>query len=285
VTQVSKDATNEPLLTQGEVVELQRAIEAGLLARDARISGAGFTDATDQELRFLEEQGALARQRFIRANLRLVGMVSRQFASRCQLGDAELFQEGCIGLITAVERFDYTRGYRFSTYALFWIRAFVGAATAKQFGAMNLPTSRAEQLRAAHGLEAELTQRLGRVPTVQEMADALGRSEDWTAGLLAHQAPRSLELVDGATLDRLHARDDLDSVLAEPVQVRELLLRLDNLDRRVLELRLGFDDGEPRSFAHTARVLQISVTRVRRIEARALETLRGLCPWRASAEL
>jgi RNA polymerase primary sigma factor len=285
VTEVSKDATNEPLLTQGEVVELQRAIEAGLLARDARISGAGFADATDQELRFLEEQGALARQRFIRANLRLVGMVSRQFASRCQLGDAELFQEGCIGLITAVGRFDYARGYRFSTYALFWIRAFVGAATAKQFGAMNLPTSRAEQLRAAHGLEAELTQRLGRVPTVQEMADALGRSEDWTAGLLAHQPPRSLELVDGATLDRLHARDDLDSVLAEPLQVRELLLRLDNPDRRVLELRLGFDDGEPRSFAHTARVLQISVTRVRRIEARALETLRGLCPWRASAEL
>jgi RNA polymerase primary sigma factor len=285
VTEVSKDATNEPLLTQGEVVELQRAIEAGLLARDARISGAGFADATDQELRFLDEQGALARQRFIRANLRLVGMVSRQFASRCQLGDAELFQEGCIGLITAVERFDYARGYRFSTYALFWIRAFVGAATAKQFGAMNLPTSRAEQLRAAHGLEAELTQRLGRVPTVQEMADALGRSEDWTAGLLAHQPPRSLELVDGATLDRLHARDDLDSVLAEPLQVRELLLRLDNPDRRVLEVRLGFDDGEPRSFAHTARVLQISVTRVRRIEARALETLRGLCPWRASAEL
>ena len=269
MTGVSDDATKEPLLTHGEVVEMQRAIEAGLLARDARASDAGFADATDQELRLLEEQGELARQRFIRANLRLVGMVSRQFASRCQLGDAELFQEGCIGLITAVERFDYARGYRFSTYALFWIRAFVGAATANQLGAMNLPSSRAEQLRAAHGLEAELTQRLGRVPTLQEIADALGRSEDWTAGLLAHQRPRSLELVDGVTLDRLQARDELDSVLAEPVPVRDLLLRLDNLDRRVLELRLGFDDGEPRSFAHTARVLQISVTRVRRIEARA----------------
>jgi RNA polymerase primary sigma factor len=285
VTGVSDDATNEPLLTHAEVVELQRAIEAGLLARDARISGAGFVDATDQELRLLEEQGALARQRFIRANLRLVGMVSRQFASRCELGDAELFQEGCIGLITAVERFDYTRGYRFSTYALFWIRAFVGAATAKHLGAMNLPTSRAEQLRAAHGLETELTQRLGRAPTLQEMADALGRSEDWTAGLLAHQRPRSLELVDGGILDRLYAREELDSVLTEPVPVRELLLRLDDLDRRVLELRLGFDDGEPRSFAHTARVLQISVTRVRRIEARALDTLRGFCPWQASAQL
>jgi RNA polymerase primary sigma factor len=285
VTGVLDDATNEPLLTHAEVVELQRAIEAGLLARDARISGAGFADATDQELRLLEEQGALARQRFIRANLRLVGMVSRQFAARCQLPDAELFQEGCIGLITAVERFDYARGYRFSTYALFWIRAFVRAATAKHLGAMNLPTSRAEQVRAAHGLEAELTQRLGRTPTLQEIADALGRSEDWTAGLLAHQRPWSLELVDGGTLDRLHARDELDSVLAEPVPVRELLLRLDDLDRRVLELRLGFDDGEPRSFAQTARILQISVTRVRRIEARALETLRGFCPWWASAQL
>ena len=240
MTEVFDDATSEPLLTPAEVVELQHAIEAGLLARDARLSGAGFADATDQELRLLEDQAALARQRFIRANLRLVGMVSRQFAARCQLPDAELFQEGCIGLITAVERFDHARGYRFSTYGLFWIRAFVGAAAARQLGAMNLPTSRAEQLRAAHGLEAELTQRLGRSPTLGEMADALGRSEDWTAGLLAHQRPRSLELLDGDTLERLHAPDELEAVLAEPRQVRELLFRLDDLDRRVLELRLGF---------------------------------------------
>ena len=161
----------------------------------------------------------------------------------------------------------------------------MGAAAARQLGAMNLPTSRAEQLRAAHGLEAELTQRLGRSPTLGEMADALGRSEDWTAGLLAHQRPRSLELLDGDTLERLHAPDELEAVPAEPRQVRELLFRLDDLDRRVLELRLGFLDGEPRSFAQTARVLQISVTRVRRIEARALETLRGHCPRLVSARL
>jgi DNA-directed RNA polymerase sigma subunit (sigma70/sigma32) len=92
-----------------------------------------------------------------------------------------------------------------------------------------------------------------------------------------------MELVDGSTLERLPAPDELEDVFAEPVPVRELLFRLDDLDRHVLELRLGFADGEPRSFAHTARVLQISVTRVRRIEARALETLRGLCPRQASA--
>jgi RNA polymerase primary sigma factor len=285
VTEISDDATNEPLLTPGEVVELLCAIEAGLLARDARTSGAGFADATDQELRLLEEQGAFARGRFIQANMGLVGMVSRQFAARSQLPDAELFQEGCLGLITAVERFDYAQGHQFSTYALFWIRAFVSAATAKLLGAMNLPTSRAEQLRAAHGLEAELTQSLGRPPTLNELAVALGRSEDWTAGLLSHQRPRSLELVDGTTLERLHASDELDRALAEPFEMRELLFRLDELDRRVLELRLGFADGEAKTYADTARILGISVTRARRIEARALEKLRAFCPQQASAQL
>jgi RNA polymerase primary sigma factor len=279
------DVPHEPILTGTEVVDLQRAIEAGLLAYDARTSGTGFADATDDELRALEDQGELARQRFIRANLGLVRMVSRQCAARSQLPEAELFQEGCLGLITAVARFDYARGHQFSTYALFWIRAFVNAASAKLLGAMNLPTSRAEQLRAAHGLDAALTQSLGRPPTLSELADALGRSEDWTAGLLAHQRPRSLELVDVATLERLHARDELEAVLAEPLQLRELLFHLDNLDRRVLELRLGFADGEAKTYAHTARVLNISVTRARRIEARALEKLRGLCPQQASAQL
>ena len=91
------DESAETLLTRTEVVPVQRAIEAGLLARDARASGAGFADATDQELRILEDRGERARQRFIRANLGLVGMVSRQYAARSQLPDAELFQEGCVG--------------------------------------------------------------------------------------------------------------------------------------------------------------------------------------------
>jgi RNA polymerase primary sigma factor/RNA polymerase nonessential primary-like sigma factor len=281
----SEDEPGEPLLTGSQMVELQRAIEAGLLAQDARLSGSGFGDATDHELSLLEVSGERARQRFIRANLGLVGMISRQYAARCQLPDAELFQEGCLGLLTAVQRFDHVRGYRFSTYALFWIRAFVGAAAAKLLGAMNLPTSRAEQLRSARGLEAELSQGLGRPPTVGELAHALGRSESWTAGLLAHQRPRSLELVAGTTLDKLQAHDQLDEVLVDPLPIRELLLRLADLDRRVLEVRLGFADGAPRSYAETARMLQISITRVRRIEARALETLRGLCPQQASAQL
>jgi RNA polymerase primary sigma factor len=285
MTEPYDDVPRQSPLTRTEVIDLLRAIEAGVLAHHARVSGAGFADATDEELRALEAQGERARQRFIRANLGLVGMVSRPYATRSQLPEADLFQEGCVGLITAVERFDYARGHQFSTYALFWIRAFVSAASAKLLGAMNLPTSRAEQLRAAQGLETALTQGLGRPPTLIELADALGRSQDWTAGLLSHQRPRSLELVDGVSLQRLQTHDELDAVLSEPLEVRELLFRLDNLDRRVLELRLGFADGEARTYAHTARVLEISVTRVRRIETRALEKLRGFCPQQASAHL
>jgi hypothetical protein len=98
MTQQIDDVLAKGPLTRAEIIELQRAIEAGLLAREARASGAGFADATEQELRALEDKGEQARQRFIRANLGLVGMVSRQYAARSQLSDAELFQEGCIGL-------------------------------------------------------------------------------------------------------------------------------------------------------------------------------------------
>jgi RNA polymerase primary sigma factor len=276
---------DETLLTPAEVVSLQRQIEAGLLARAARETGRGWSDATDRELRLLEDQGERARQRFIRANLRLVWMVTRQFAVRGRLPEADLFQEGCLGLITAVARFDHTRGFRFSTYALFWIRAHIGGAAARQLGAMNLPTSRAEQLRSARGTEVALAQRLGRAPTVAEVADALGRDAGWTAGLLAHQAPASLDGLDVADRDRLAAAVDQRLAQTEQLVIRELLWRLDDLGRRVLELRMGFCGGEPRSYADTARTLGITVNRVRRTEARALETLRGICPQQAAAYL
>lgn len=276
---------HDTLLTPAEVVGLQSQIEAGLLARAARESGRGWADATDLELRLLDDQGERARQRFIRANLRLVGMVARQFAGRGRLPEADLFQEGCLGLINAVARYDHRRGFRFSTYALFWIRAYVGGAAARQLGAMNLPTSRAEQLRSARGKEVALAQRLGRVPTVAEVADALGRDPGWTAGLLGHQAPSSLDGLDVADHDRLAAVAQPRLVLAEQETIREMLWRLDDLGRRVLELRMGFGGGDPLSYADVARTLGMTVNRVRRTEARALETLRGICPQQAAAFL
>ena len=276
---------DETLLTPAEVVSLQHQIEAGLLARAAREAGTGWGDASEVELRLLEDQGEGARQRFIRANLGLVWMVTRQFGLRGRLPETDLFQEGCLGLLTAVARFDHTRGVRFSTYALFWIRAYVGGAVARQLGAMNLPTSRAEQLRSARGVEVGLAQQLGRPPTVVEVADALGRNADWTAGLLAHQAPSSLDGLDVADRDRLAVVGEARLVGTEQEVIREMLWQLDDLGRRVLELRMGFGGGEPLSYADAARTLGITVNRVRRTEARALERLRGICPQQASAYL
>ncbi len=278
---------DETLLTPLEVASLQRRIEAGVLAREARLEGSRLGGATEVELRLVEADGEQARQRFIRANLRLVRMVARQVAIRSSLPEADLYQEGCVGLITAVHRFDHCRGFRFSTYALFWIRAFVCGSAARQLGALNIPTSRAEQLRSARGLEAELTQTLGRTPTVGEMADALGRDQAWTASLLAHQPAASLDGLPLDEQDRLTAPAlrDYDAVATGQTTVRDLLWRLDELARRVVELRLGFVGGEPRSYADTARSLGISVSRVRRTEVRALETLRSICPQQESAHL
>jgi RNA polymerase primary sigma factor len=278
------DDENEALLTPVEVISLQRRIEAGVLARAARLDGTRPAGATEVELRLLEADGEQARQRFIRANLRLVRMVARQVALRGRLPEADLFQEGCVGLITAVTRFDYARGFRFSTYALFWIRAYVCGSAARQLGALNIPTSRAERLRSARGLEAQLSQTLGRTPTVREVSEALGRNREWTASLLAHQAPVSLDGLPPAERDRLAMSVEVDAQAGQS-SVRDLLWRLDELARRVLELRLGFVGGEPRSYAETARALGISVNRVRRTEARALEILRGVCPQQESAHL
>ena len=279
----------EPLLTPAEVAALARTIEAGVLAREARTTGRDV-GATEEELRALEALGERAWQRFVRGNLRLVAMVAAQAASRTRLPEADLFQEGCLGLMTAVQRFDHTRGYAFATYALFWIRSAVGASSARQLGALNLPASRAEQLRAARGVEARLAQQLGRAPVAAEVAAALGRTERWTSDLLAHRAPTSL---DGLlSLDGADAGDREPALaVAAPVEIGEepdvpaLLQALPEAERQVLRLRLGLEGVDPCSLRETARRLACTVARVRRLEEQALDRLRAVCPQSASAAL
>src|SRR4029453_13685845 len=173
---------------------------------------------------------------------------------------------------------DYTRGIRFATYALYWIRAHVSAATARQLGAMNLPISRAEQYRTARRREAELAQMLGRLPTTGELAQALGKGEEWTSRLINYQGPQSLNELDlDLVTESVEQSSGMSKVDREALGA-ELLRRPNDFDRRVLEFRLGFADGEPHSYAETARSLQMTTTQVRRRERRALEQLRGICP-------
>ena len=272
-------ALDAPLLTPEEEVRLAREIEAGVLAADALLRGLRPHGATAEELRCLVAAGENARFRYVQSNLRLVAMVVLPASARAGLPEADLFQEGCLGLLIAVDRFDVGRGCRFATYALQWIRAFVNAASARLLGTMNLPASRAVQLRQARGIEALLTQELGRLPSASELASALGRSQDWTARLLAHEQPQALHEVG----DLPDADQDLDHVITGDVTA-ELLRVLPGLDRRVMELLIGFR-GEPMTYAEVARELATTSNRVRRAEQRALQRLRTVCPQAARDRL
>lgn len=274
------EAHTHPLLTAAEETTLALTIEAGVLAADALARGMRPHGATTEELRWLAAAGAAAPRRYVEANLRLVAMVARRTAAQVGLAEADLFQEGCLGLLIAVDRFDCRRGCRFATYALPWIRALVRAASAQMLGTLNLPTSRASQLRHARGIETALAQDLGRQPTAAEIAGALGRSTEWTRRLLAHELPQPLDQVG----DLGAADADLERVLTEGGPVADLLRVLKGFDRQVLEMRLGFA-GEPRGYTEIARLLGVTATRVRRAEARALDRIREVCPQAARDRL
>jgi RNA polymerase primary sigma factor/RNA polymerase nonessential primary-like sigma factor len=273
-------------LTHADEVALATAIEAGLLAAEAR-ARQSRPDATPAELIMLEELGARAAQRFVEANLRLVAMVSRREAARTGMAQGDLFQEGCLGLLEAVRRYDHRLGLRFATYALHWIRAYVGALSANRGGDLNLPAGRAERARELRGLHSRLVQRLGREATIGELAVEAGRRDDWVARLLAHEPNRSLDDPAQRLPDVVDAgaAADLETVLDTGIPGRELLSRLNPRQRAVIELRYGFVDGRAHSFNEVAQRLGLPASTVRRHEAAALEALRGICPQQAIVHL
>lgn len=280
--------SEEPLLTAAEESLLAQEIEVGLIAAAALGTGARPAGATEAELVVLADRGEQCRRRFLRANLGLVGLVARQESDRSQLDRSELYQEGCLGLIHALERFDHQRGVRFATYALVWIRAQVRAATATRCGELNVPPSRAESLRRLRGLEMQLTQTLGRLATVADLATATGREQEWVRSLLDTHTARSLDATteDGPIqVPDQHAQDSFDRVVREAWRGPDLLGRLQGLERQVVGLRYGFADGDPHTCAEIARQLALPVARIRRAEARALEMLRQICPQHAIALL
>jgi RNA polymerase sigma factor (sigma-70 family) len=288
-------ADGEPdrsLLTPQEERDLALRIEAGVLAAAALASGHRPGDATAEELGQLVVEGEAARTRFTEANLGLVGMVSRQVAARSGVNQAELFQEAAVGLLVAVTRFDCRRGLRFATYALFWIRSYARAAAARVLGDLNLPTSRALELRAVRGAEAALQQSLGRTVSPEDVALVIGRTGSWVRELLAHAAPVSLTGFESES--EIEHEQSAEHGIEAPERawstagagpsaaVPALLQELSGVQRSVLELRLGLVTGEPLSYAAVAVRLRLGVSRVRRVERAALERLRAVCPYDAA---
>ena len=282
-----------PLLTAEEEVMLAREIEAGLYAEailDGTLTtkergGRKAVKATQEELEEIVEQGRAAMKRFVTANLRLVVSVARKYG-RSQMPLLDLVQEGNTGLIRAVEKFDYTKGFKFSTYATWWVRQSISRGIAQQSRIVRLPVHVAEQINQVSATRRNLERKLGREPEVIEIADELGLEEERIVELLRlardHVSLDAPVEEDGDTaLGDLLARDTTpgpDEVVLDAEDRARLDHMLDSLDERsadVVRRRYGLLDGRQAKLADIAAVWGITAERVRQIERHAISKLRG----------
>ena len=273
------------LLTAIEEVELARTIEAGLFAeRVLHGSEIVSLEATDDELREIAEEGRRAMQRFVQANLRLVVSVARKYG-RAQMPLLDLVQEGNTGLIRAVEKFDYTKGFKFSTYATWWVRQAISRGIAQQGRIVRLPVHVAEQVNQVSAVRRNLERQLGREPELIEIADELGLEEEKVVDLLRYARDHvSLDApveADGDTsLGDLIARETApgpDEVVLdaeERARLEGMLSELDERSRDVVRRRYGLLDGRQAKLADIGTHWGITAERVRQIERQALATMR-----------
>ena len=274
-----------PLLDAAEEVELARLIEAGQYAQAILRGDAETTsDATREELETIAEEGEHAMQHFVRANLRLVVSVARKYG-RSQMPLLDLVQEGNTGLIRAVEKFDYAKGFKFSTYATWWVRQAISRGIAQQGRIVRLPVHVAEQVNQILAVRRNLERNLGREPEVAEIAEELGVEESKVVDLIRYSREHvSLDAPvedDGDTsLGDLIARetapgpDELVLDAEDRTRLEGMLSDLDERSADVMRRRNGLLDGRQAKLADIGAVWGITAERVRQIERAALNQLR-----------
>ena len=274
-----------PLLTAVEEVELARAVEAGLFA-DERLLNFYDLPATDRrDLNILVLRGQTAKRRLIEANLRLVVSIAKRYIGR-GMTILDLVQEGNLGLIRAVEKFDYARGYKFSTYATWWIRQAMSRALADQARTIRVPVHVVELMNRVVRLQRALLQANSIEPTPEQIAEVLGVPEERVIEVLRlSQEPVSLHAPVGEEDDVALGDliEDADAISpADSVAVMMLREHLDTLlstlgerEKRVVQLRYGLTDGEPHTLEEIGRTFGVTRERIRQIEAKTLAKLRG----------
>ncbi|MFV0136131.1 RNA polymerase sigma factor [Streptomyces sp. HMX87] len=273
-----------PLLTAAEEVELARRVEAGLFAEEKLSSTPDLDSRLAHDLDRLVVMGRLAKRRLIEANLRLVVSVAKRYVGR-GLTMLDLVQEGNLGLIRAVEKFDYARGFKFSTYATWWIRQAMSRALADQARTIRVPVHVVELINRVVRVQRRMLQERGYEPTPEEVAAHLDLLPERVSEVLRlAQEPVSLHAPVGEEDDV--ALGDLieDGDATSPVESAAFLLLREHLEavlstlgereRKVVQLRYGLVDGRPRTLEEIGRIFGVTRERIRQIESKTLNKLR-----------
>ena len=290
-----KEIGKVPLLSAEEEIELAKNMEAGAVAKEKiAILKSREENATEEELAEIKEEiknlqkdldaGDEAKKRLAEANLRLVVSIAKRYVGRGMLF-LDLIQEGNLGLIKAVEKFDYRKGYKFSTYATWWIRQAITRAIADQARTIRIPVHMVETINKLIRVSRQLLQELGREPSPEEIAAEMNMQVERVREILKiSQEPVSLETPIGEEEDSHlgdFIQDDNVPVPADAAaftllkeQLEEVLGTLTEREQKVLTLRFGLEDGRARTLEEVGKEFNVTRERIRQIEAKALRKLR-----------
>ena len=272
------------LLSAEQEVQLAKRIEAGVLAAEKLDSGLVRDPQMRRDLAWLAADGQLARNQMLEANLRLVVSLAKRHTG-CGMPFLDLIQEGNLGLIRAVEKFDYTKGYKFSTYATWWIRQSIHRAMADQGRTIRIPVHVAEVINQVTHLQADLLADQGREATAAELAEVLDLDVERVLEVQRYaRAPLSLHTPLGEDADSEFGDviEDTEAVAPSEAVTPALLQQqfgaamrlLSEREAAVLRMRFGLMDGQPRTLEDIGRVQGVTRERIRQIESKALSKLR-----------
>ena len=285
VREYLKQVGKVPGLTAEQEAELARRIEAGLTAeRNLAEGGDHLTPGERIDLEWVAEVGARARNHLLEANLRLVVSLAKRYTGR-GMPFLDLIQEGNLGLIRAVERFDYTKGYRFSTYATWWIRQAITRAMADQARTIRIPVHMVEVINKLGRIQRELLQDLGREPTPEELAKEMDITPEKVLEIQQYaREPISLDQTIGDEGDSQLGDfiEDSEAVVAVDAvsftllqdQLQSVLETLSEREAGVVRLRFGLTDGQPRTLDEIGQVYGVTRERIRQIESKTMSKLR-----------